>query len=216
MLEDIGHAFLHCEPEADWLYLIVIVQGIYIVTVLSLGIFVAFMARRCRISCEKKKKTWVSSVDLIVGVQDEEERRASIYKQYEVFDWKCEEQGRAPPKGILRKRKSSRLDQMIDKMRKVGWTESQGQSDSPAVVALRARLERSQEEKEADFMWKVLTYPQLFRSSISPPPSTTRSDSLASQVFRRLSVSDQVSSQQCTTIKKKIFSKKLGGVGRSV
>ena len=62
---------------------------------------------------------------------------------------------------------------------------------NPIVQAVKRKLERSDSAEEANYLLKCLNYPNIFHEDLSQPTTSTtsRSDSLASNIMRKLSVS---------------------------
>ena len=62
---------------------------------------------------------------------------------------------------------------------------------NPIVQAVERKLERSDSAEEANYLLKCLNYPNIFHEDLDQPTTSTtsRSDSLASNIMRKLSVS---------------------------
>ena len=62
---------------------------------------------------------------------------------------------------------------------------------NPIVQAVKRKLERSDSAEEANYLLKCLNYPNIFHEDLDQPTTSTtsRSDSLASNIMRKLSVS---------------------------
>ena len=73
----------------------------------------------------------------------------------------------------------------------MGMGAEQNAQTNPIVQAVKRKLERSDSAEEANYLLKCLNYPNIFHEDLDQPTTSTtsRSDSLASSIMRKLSVS---------------------------
>ena len=109
-----------------------------------------------------------------------------IFDSYEVFLGKreCDSPSPQPVRHIQGKWPDFGKSEM-------GVGAEQKVQTNPIVQAVKRKLERSDSAEEANYLLKCLNYPNIFHEDLSQPTTSTtsRSDSLASNIMRKLSVS---------------------------
>lgn len=164
---------IYCTEPAPYFWFSVSMSLIGLTTSLlaSLAVFTTLLARRKKRLLETPKRTWVMNLDLITG------GTANIYDKYEVFMDKTESEFKHF------KDKSSRSKSLVPLSEPSEDKTRQFRSRSNMETA-RARLVRSDSDEEANFMLKVLNYPQIYYENLPPPKA--RRESVVDQFKRRL------------------------------
>ena len=116
-----------------------------------------------------------------------------IFDSYEVFLGKRE--GDSPPLNPIWQRQGKWPDfgnsEKATVISEEGLEVEQQLHTNPIVQAFKRKLERSDSAEEANYLLKCLNYPNIFHEDLDQPTTSTtsRSDSLASNIMRKLSVS---------------------------
>ena len=165
--------YIYCTEPAPYFWFSVSMSMIGLTTSLlaSLTVFTTLLARRKKKLLETPRRTWVMNLDLITGGAE------NIYDKYEVFMEKTESEFKHF------KDKSSRSRSLVPLADPRNDKTRQSRSHSNMETA-RARLVRSDSDEEANFMLKVLNYPQIYYENL--PPAKARRESVVDQFKRRL------------------------------
>ena len=116
-----------------------------------------------------------------------------IFDSYEVFLGKRE--GDSPSPLSLRQRQGKwpgyGNSENTTVFAEEGLEAEQEMQTNPIVQAVKRKLQRSDSAEEANYLLKCLNYPNIFHEDLDQPTTSTtsRSDSLASNIMRKLSVS---------------------------
>ena len=113
-----------------------------------------------------------------------------IFDSYEVFLGKRE--GDSPsPRSLGQRQGKWPGGENTTVFAEDGLEAEQQMQTNPIVQAVKRKLERSDSAEEANYLLKCLNYPNIFHEDLDQPTTSTtsRSDSLASNIMRKLSVS---------------------------